>query len=673
MLLFVIGYLAAAAEAVYADEGAKKSQFSGDVGMLRQDGSSYVMQVTVENGGEDFYGTVQVVFAGNHENCAYNTEIALPAKGEKQFTLTVPERAVDAVRGICALNFLDEDGKVLQTKTLKNVFGNTVTGVPVGILSDNYTELTFLDAGGADFYLNGVNYPLQLVELSADNLQGYLSGLYFLVIDQYDVSSLGEESIQAIQDWVKSGGWLVIGTGAYAEQTLSGFDEDFLGVDIVKITEPGDGNRIASDAEQNGFYYNYRDSGVDFTNMAIAEIDYMNGKPQSGSYFGSTENPSVCGSFDDGAVSILAFSLGDKELQKVSDYTIQYIYEELMYNSNSYQNANGGSDMEYVGQRALSVIDNRNTNLDFSWLKILIGVYVVLVGPVLYLILRKCKKSEWYWVCAPVLGLVCIAGVYFFGQGATVNETKVYSVTAQQAGSDQADTWLLAYHSGVKPWSVRMKENYSVAGPGWGGYYGYSTNNAADYHYMVSTDSEGLSVGMKPQANFENGFLYAGGRLKSRGTIRTENLKGSGVRGTLEGTITNETTSDFAYLSVMFDAYIMVFSDVKAGETLEPAQAVKDGRCVYQAAVPYYENLLYDMVSFYSPPSSLPYGQDDIAALLAGIGIAEDKRPLDDEYSAQIVGLVKDYDRAVASKCSEIAYGCIYDYAGLGVEQDAAN
>lgn len=672
MLLCVIGLLVGAGETVSAETAPKKNEFAGDVGLLKQDGSNYVMQVTVKGSGEDFTGTVQVVFASNYENCAYNTEITLPAQGEKQFTITVPERAADVVRGMCALNFIDEHGKLLHTVSLKNVFGNAVTGVPVGILSDNYPGLTYLDAGGADFYLQGVNLPLQLIELDADNLQGYLNGLYFLVIDQFDVSSLGEESIHAIQDWVKGGGWLVIGTGAYAEQTLSGFDEDFLGVDLMGISEPGEENKVSMNAGRSGYYYNYQDSGVDFTQMAIAEVNYMNAKPQSGNFYESTENPAICGSFDDGAVSILSFSFGEAELQKASDYTIQYIYEETMYNSGSYQSYNGGSDMEYVGQRALAVIDNRNTNLDFTWLKVLIGVYVVLVGPVLYLILRQCKRSEWYWVCAPVLGLLCIAGVYVFGRGAQLNETKVYSVTAQAAGSSQADTYFLAYRSGVKPWSMRLKDNYEVAGPGWCGYYGYSSGSAGDYHYMVSTDSEGMSVGIKPTSNFENAFLYASGKLESKGTITADALKGSGTAGKLEGTVTNGTTNDFAYMSVMFDSYIMVFSDVRAGEALDIAQAVKDGRCVYQAPVAYYENLLYDMVSAYGPAASVAYEQDDAAALLAGIGIAENNKPLDGDY-ASLIGVVRDFDKAVASKCDEISYGCIYSYAGLEVENHAAD
>lgn len=668
MLLCVLSLLMDAGECVaYAKTGELTDSFSGDVAMLKQENNSYIMQVTVENSGEDFTGTVQVIFAGSgYGNCAYNTEITLPAQGKKQFTITVSDRAVDTMHGLCALNFLDENGNVLQSVSLKNVFGNTMSGIPVGILSDNYSGLTYMDAGGLDFDIEDISYPLKLVELNNDNLGEYLDGLYFLIIDQFNVSSLSEENIQAIQDWVEGGGWLLIGTGAYAEQTLSGFDEDFIDVDVLDISEPGEKNIASANAEQYGYYYEYIAEEIDFTNTAVADLNYnrMNG------LYESTDNPAICGAFEEGAVSIFLCSFGEKELQKMSNYMIQYIYGELMYCSESYY-LNGYSEMEYVGQRLLAFIDNINTDVNFTGLRVGILIYVVLVGPVLYLILRKCKKREWYWIGAPVLGILFIAGVFFLGQGVRINETRVYSVTAQRADGNRADTYFLAYHSGVKPWEMRLTDNYEVAGPGWNGYYRSSTQSTDDYHYIVSSDSEGLSVGIKPEENFESGFLYAGGRTESKGTISCGDLKGTG--GNISGTITNETSCDMAYMAVWSHSYIMVFSDVKAGETVDLQQAVRDGRCVYyEDSVFYYEDLLYSMVSIYSYRSDMKYEQDDMAALLIGIGIADDAMPAGPEQ-AVIAGVVRDYEQAVASKCNEISYGCLYSYAEIGGDENNAS
>lgn len=668
MLLCVLSLSMGGGKCVaHAEAEQSRTSFSGDVVMLKQEDNSYVMQVTVENSGEDFIGTVQAVFVGpGYGNCAYNTEITLPAQGKKQFTITVSDRAVDIVRGLCALNFLDEKGNVVQSISLKNVFGNAMSGISVGILSDNYAGLTFMDAGGQDFALQNISCPLRLIELNNDNLGESLDGLYFLIIDRFNVSSLSEENIQAVQDWVNDGGWLLIGTGAYAEQTLSGFDADFIDVDVLNISEPGGKNILSANADQYGYYYEYIDDGIDFTNMAVADLNYSR---MNGYLYESAENPVICGAFEEGAVSIFFCSLEEKELQKLSNNGIRYIYEELMYHSDSYSTF-GYSDMEYVGQRSLAFMDNINTDVDFTWLKVVIFIYVVLVGPVLYLILRKCKKREWYWVCAPVLGILFIAGVFFFGQGVRVNETKVYSVTAQRVDGNRLDTYFLAYHSGVKPWEMRLNDNYEVAGPGWNGYYRSYNQSIDDYYYIVSNDSKGLSVGIKPEENFESGFLYAGGRTEGKGTISCEDLRGIG--GNVSGTITNGTDCDMAYMAVWFRSYIMVLSDVKAGETIDLQQAVRDGRCVYEDSVSYYDDLLYSMVSIYGYRSDLEYERDDMAALLIGLGIADGAKPAGKEQ-AVIVGVVRDYDKAVAGKCNETSYGCLYSYAEMGEEQHASN
>ena len=134
VLICLFGLVTGQAETAWADETPPDRGLSGQVSLLRQDDNDYIMQVTVENRGEDFSGTVQVIFSSfRSENCAYNTQMALPAQGKKQFTLTVTDTAVDVAKGICVLNFLDEKENVVQTISLKNVFGNTRVGISIQI------------------------------------------------------------------------------------------------------------------------------------------------------------------------------------------------------------------------------------------------------------------------------------------------------------------------------------------------------------------------------------------------------------------------------------------------------------------------------------------------------------------------------------------------------------
>lgn len=670
MLLCVLGLLASVgSSAAAAPAEPDRDTFSGSVGLLKQDGNTYVIQVTVENRGEDFTGTVQLVFAGkSYRNCAYNTPIVLPAQGKKQFTVNVSDRAVDLVQGICAVNFLNEEGELLQSISLRNVFGNVKAGIQVGILSDNYSGLTYLDAGGRNFWIQEYNSPLSLVELNQDNLEESLEGLYFLVIDQFNVSSLGEEKIEAIQNWVKNGGWLLLGTGEYADQTLSGFEEDFLKADVLKVSEPGEENIMLTNAVRHGYYYGYLDNGIDFTRMSAADLDFDR---TDGDYYESQEGPGFHVSRGDGAVSVFYFSLGEDELRKLPDYMVERLFEETMYASAQYQNYSGNSDMSQLGRRALAFIENSNTEVNFGFLDVFIGVYVVLIGPVLYLILRKCGKREWYWVCVPALGLVFIVGVYFMGQGTRVSGTRLFSVTVQQTESTQADSYLLGYHSGTSPWTVELDDSYTVAGPGLENYYGSGGGSTTNYFYMVENNDSGLSVGIKPRENFESGYLYAGKKTSGRGTITGQGIRITDSLGTVEGTIVNETDCDMAYMALWQDSSIIVFSDVKAGETLDLQRDAQSGRCVYQNSVSYYDELLYNLVDIYGFGSGKPYEQDTMAALLIGLIRARDSMPADQE-SAIAVGVVKDYEKT-AVRCSETSYGCLYSYVETEGRGNASN
>ena len=661
------GYTALAKEEQYV------TSLSGDVAMFRQVEKGYDMQVTVENSGEDFTGTVQVIFAGlNAGNCAYNTEITLPAQGKKQFTIRVPDTAVDTARGMCALNFVDEKGNTLQSEKFSNVFRNTMTMIPVGILSENYEGLAYMEAKGGTLDIRGMNYPFKLSKLQGDNLKEQLAGVYFLVIDQFDMSALQKEDVQAIEDWVKGGGCLLIGTGEYAEQTLSGFDRDFMDAYVKEISEPGEGNVLSSNIDRNEYYYSrYTEDGIDFTEVTVAALDI---RSVTGYFYENMENPAMISIMDRGAVMVFFCSFGEAELQKADGNTIASIYQELMDNAGNYF-ADDDSEWGYVRQKCFAFMDHINTDVDFTWLKVMILAYVVLVGPVLYLILRKCKKCEWYWIGVPAFGVLFIAGVYVLGRDIRVNEARVYSVTAQRADGDRADTYLMAYHAGTEPWEVALRDTGEMAGPDSAGnqyYYNGSSRNVDWYHYIVESGSRGLSVGIKPEENFDNGFFYAAGSAQSRGKISCGGLKRVGSAP--EGTVTNQTDCDMAYLALFYNGNILVFSDVKAGETIDLQRDYRSGKCVYEFDFYNYSpnEVLHDMLSIYSYRDDKGYAQDDMAALLIGMGVADDERQ-EGSKEAVIVGVVKNYDRATVGRCSELSYGCLYSYVEMEGGPHASN
>lgn len=725
---------------VHAKTVPDGSYLSGEVTVLKEKKKGHVIQITVENnadsgnGGTDFTGTVQVIIANPYSgyytgsaNCAYNTEITLSAQEKKQFTIIVPDFTVHKEDGLCALKFIDEEGNVIRTISMEKVFDHYKKDIQVGILSDNYAGLNYMSMRGLLLSIyNSKNCSGRLTKLDNKNLKEQLDELYFLIIDRFNVSLLSDEDIQAVQDWVKEGGRLLIGTGEYAEQTLSGFDKDFIDVDVSGISRPGEENILSVNAETR--YYRYRKNEINFTDMAVADLNYNN---SNGYFYESRDNPAICSSLGDGAVMIFFCSLEDKELQKLDTDAIHDIYNEVIEGSDDYcfekysdiseqlfafmDRVNTGDimadnvDADNADTRNANTEDIKEDDIDVDadpmWFEVM-AFLIAMDVLILYFNLCRCKNRKSYWICAAVLAIVTLSipGILFIGKhakikenarvkentrvseavqinediqinedvkekvNAPVNETRVYSVTTQRVDGDHADTYLLAYRADANPWEIRLQGDYKMANPGscssrfTDGTIGPNTD---DYFYTVNNDSKGLSVGIKP-GKFQDGFFYAEGRTESKGTIFCEDFSRSEwiFEGDMDRTITNGTDFDMAYMAIWLENYIMVFSDVKAGETISLRQAVQDGRCVYECNTSSYRDMYSRMIPIYNRPSDMEYGYelDDMAALLAGLGIAESEKPVKSDR-AIIAGLVTEYDKVISDECNEISYGCFYTYA----------
>lgn len=92
----------------------------------------------------------------------------------------------------------------MAKEAFASIFGKEKRGIGVGVLSDHYDALGWMSMSGQTYYLHGKDQNVYLTQMDADTLQAQLDELYFLVIDSYDVSSLGKENIKAIEKWVKT-------------------------------------------------------------------------------------------------------------------------------------------------------------------------------------------------------------------------------------------------------------------------------------------------------------------------------------------------------------------------------------------------------------------------------------------------------------------------------------
>ncbi|MBD5546649.1 MAG: hypothetical protein HDQ97_04535 [Lachnospiraceae bacterium] len=617
---------------------AKEQTFLIDAEMLPSDQSAYGIQLKVENQGQDWEGTVRLRMIsdyGGSNDCAYDTALSLPQGSTKQFVVRVPKDSIDRTDAVVRVTLLDKNAGEVARKEFGRLLQEEADALTLGILSDEYLSLTYLDMGGSEFYYDGKTYPIRLMELNQDKLEGSLDTLNFLVIDSYNTSVLSDKALENIKQWRDNGGVLIVGTGSCAEEVLSGLDD--LEIRCTKVYEPGEGTYDSSDY-------------VDVSQLSMAELTDMSGRYEEG--YGILIL--MC-SWGDGAVGILPYSLAEAaQLNAIGGYGQQKSFVESLLQQVSSHHRSSQYDYNgtFVFTSICNFLGNGSNRLRFGGLKVIVILYVIFVGPILYLILRFAKKRDFYWIAVPVTTLVGIFLVYWAGRGVEVVNTNVYSVTIENlSGGEKAQSYLHCYDAGHKEWELRLAEGYEYVGPLEDSYYRSSDEN---YFYHIRKEGDRLFFGIRPSTGFEDSCFQAGiAKEPENGSIYSE-LQDNGRLG-VSGTVTNETGRDFKYFAVVMGGEVFVYKYLPAGADIK----LEAAEMVYNNDGGYYDGIWGYCFSFLPEVQSGEMAEDVDILTALGIGISF-VYPRADTTRTVIVGVTEDWDKVVDDNCSEVSYGCLY-------------
>lgn len=627
-----------------------------DAQLLSTGKSTYDIAVTVQNLGADWEGTARLYVGENYRvPSAYDTMISLPQGSTKQFTVRVPKSNREVSDAGVKVALVDKRSKEVASREFDYFFRNESSALSMGILSDSYSDLTYLDMGGSTLYFQQTERPIRLEELNQDNLKQSLDRLTLLVIDNYNTGVLTEEEMEAIEIWNQDGGILIVGTGSRGEETLAGFEDGYLGVTSKGVYQTEDANHSW---DSMGFY-------LDQSKLAMADIRDEYGMYQRDFYKGGMSR-----SVAEGAAVVLPYSL--TELGKMDKSVYQEGMDQTMLVQDILNDACGYANSRYYSQdfydysstmtRLLRGISRSDTNLSFGALKALVVLYVIFAGPVLYLILRLLKKRELYWVAVPASALVGILLIFLTGRGFEVVSTKVYSVTMENiSGREESRAYLYCYDANHREWDLKLADRFDYVGGYENNNYGYGEWEDGTYYHHVKMEGDTLSFGIRPGGGFEDCFFVAGAAgsgASSEGTIKGEGIKS--VFSHIEGRVTNETNRDFAYFAVHVDDKLYVYESLPAGEsvdlaTLSPVYTKtgsNSGSSGYYSMSDYLYSFMYSLYD--------DHKYDKIGAASAmGVGICT-IAPQMSADSVIIVGVTENWDNTVNDNCSEVSYGCLY-------------
>ncbi|MGW8319405.1 MAG: DUF7408 domain-containing protein [Candidatus Promineifilaceae bacterium] len=397
-LLFVGASLWLTARGVRAQEGegsaVEMSAKAGFDGLYK--GEYWVpVQVTLSNVGPSIEGQVQVNVGSSTlgNSLRYVQPVSLPTQSEKRLTLYV---YLYTLTGDLTVRLVDEDGNTVQTAT--------TDGLDRVRLNDLLYGVVTTEPGAFDFLENvtGAKSRASVAFLSLADLPEVAAAwnaLDVIVFHGVDTSQLSMAQMEALSAWIAAGGQLVVAGGPNWQETAAGVAE-LLPVTISGFESVTD---LPGLAEVSGVAF--RDPGPYLVTQAslrqgdvlLAEGDrplLVRQAMGRGSVYFLALDPALAPLLDwDGAEPLFG---------RIADAS-QLVPPWGLGAQNSYAAASAVSSLPFLA-------------LPSAWqLVLFILVYIVVVGPLNYIVLTRRKRRELAWVTIPALVLLFSGAAYLVG------------------------------------------------------------------------------------------------------------------------------------------------------------------------------------------------------------------------------------------------------------------
>lgn len=236
--------------------------------------------------------------------------------------------------------------------------------------------------------------PLDLAELPR-RVESWAT-LDRLIWQDTDASALEPEQLAALRGWIAGGGRLVIVGGTTGPDSLAGFPDDVLPYRPVTTTD-------VAPAALLGLLGELPEGATDLPTMSGSMIDGR-ALARSGDQVIAAER-----SYGSGAVTLLGFD-PTTEWIRGSDL-VDGLWRRLLP-----PRAAGGPIVTDDSQLVSAVSQLPELALPpIGSLVAVLGVYILLIGPINYLVLRRLDRRDWAWITMPVMVVVFTAGSYGYG------------------------------------------------------------------------------------------------------------------------------------------------------------------------------------------------------------------------------------------------------------------
>jgi len=324
----------------------------------------------------------------------YATPISLPTQSSKQVFLYA---ALNNYNAVIQIDLVAPDGAVIQSASAP-LTQLSATDILIGVLSE-------APGGVLDLSASRSGSGVAQAALALDELPPFaqaLQSLDILYFNDIDTGKLLLDRRHAVEDWVLAGGHLVVGGGPNWQKTAAAFPT------LLPFIPSGTGTLTNLNAV--AAFAGYASDALAAASIPIAQGTLV---PGARVLLEQEGNPLIIRrALGAGTVDYLAFDPGLEPIrgwgQRASLWT------SLFSTLTTRPGWSRGVIDENSATRAITT--TRGLRLpDVAQLVLFLFLYVVIIGPINYFVLRALRRLEWAWATIPLIILLTSVGAYLVG------------------------------------------------------------------------------------------------------------------------------------------------------------------------------------------------------------------------------------------------------------------
>jgi hypothetical protein len=511
-------------------------------------GSWMAITIHVKNDGPSVSGELRLT-GGSQSRTRFGLVADLPNGSDKTFLLYAQPPSFGQSLEV---SLVDGDTTIAKTKVAFTI--HDLTQLVVGVVAEKPGGIV----GNINLLPNQNQVAPQIVPLELADLPERVEawgGLDRLVWQDADSSRLTDGQLQALQGWVAGGGRLVIVGGTAGPNTLTAFPDTLLP---------------------------YRPTAtVDVPASALAGL--IGAIPPN-----TPDVPALGGTMIEGRVLLTS---GDRVIAAErsrgnGSVTIVGVDPSAKWLA-------GGSGAENLWRRVLPARSASGLVLfddsqlvgavsqlpslalpPIGGLILLLVAYILLIGPINYLVLRRLDRREWAWVTMPVLIVAFAVGAYGFGAALRGSDVLVNEVALVRGSPGATDGTAQVYVGVFSP----SRGSYQVSVPG-----GALLSSPINGEFFGGDSTAGTLDVLQGDPAKVRDLAVGFGSLR---TIRAETpvtvpmltADLSIVDGRLKGTLTNGSQTTLEKPAVVLGGTVAVLTDLLPGTTQKVDVALVPGQ-----------------------------------------------------------------------------------------------